>query len=927
MRPLNDRSPLARHARRGFLRTAGWLKHVGAATAGLLFAVSFVSMPAPIRLATLQDCAAIEASSCFTNPNIDLAVVLDHSGSLTASAFNIQVDGLASALRDPTVIPRDGSVGLSVITFADSATVQIHLATIRAAGDAQALAAKVEALRCAGEGDCPTGGTLPASNFGQAIRAARLQLKRIRNEDGKPIARRVLLLSTDGECTDGPDCGQQAAAEFKSCADVPSQFNVVLIGGCKANCKVKPGCTTDSLVALGSCAEQSGATRVIGVNGCAAGQAACDDATAGPVAEYANNLRCVLRRHVKPQVLQVTNLTDPVGGPTAPAGGLSLRQAIEMANANGGETTITFKHQENQSPQVIALNAPLPPICAPGVTVDGCAIAATFSGCCSAAANSAPAQDQPCTPLITIDGGNRFCDGLLIRSNRAHIHGLALVNFTRAAITIAALGPQDHVGFNRIDGNRFGNTQGKISPAGMLVLDPSPNPANAVAHNERNTIVGNTFTGCATPIDLNRDGPTANDAGDGDSGPNALLNFPRIDAVEGSPASALIRGTVDGADTNGQPDDGSLPLPARRIDVYAVTEFDPSTAAADARPAADRWPDDPRRIISVIPLAHTDAGADGSFAVAVGASPTCGYVVTATDRLGNTSELSFPCRGFAKARLSAASLDFGRTRAGAAALTQHLTLENVGCDSLRWRSASVIRITDQERLAQTDDEAHFSLDGSDVRTEVLPGQQRSLEVKFLPSIPRVITPGQSISAAQVLPRRVIDLLTFVYDGGESPIPLTGRVKPEVRLINPDATQQPPLVKLTRAGDSFFVEFSVYDSNLNDIDRAEVVFFDAAHRPVPIKAGDERIALAPILRGLVPGQSFRVVPEFISAKQHPETRSVQVQVFDKSSKASDPVTATLSATVPASATSRKTSGRSTRSRPVPLRRGLTRLKTD
>src|SRR5205085_6228879 len=237
-----------------------------------------------------------------------------------------------------------------------------------------------------------------------------------------------LLLSTDGECTDKPDCGQQAAAEFKSCADAPSQLNVVLIGDGNANPKVKPGCMIDCLVALGSCAGQSGATCVIGVNGCAAGQAACNNTTpAGPVAEYANNLRCVLRSHVKPQVLQVTNMSDPVGGSTATADGLSLRQAIEMANANGGETTITFKHQENQSPQVIALNAPLPPICVPGVTVDGCAIAATFSGCCSVAANSPPAQDQPCTPLITIDGGNRFCDGLLIRSNRAHIHGLDLV--------------------------------------------------------------------------------------------------------------------------------------------------------------------------------------------------------------------------------------------------------------------------------------------------------------------------------------------------------------------------------------------------------------------------------------------------------------------------------------------------------------------
>ena len=84
----------------------------------------------------------------------------------------------------------------------------------------------------------------------------------------------------------------------------------------------------------------------------------------------------------------------------------------------------------------------------------------------------------------------------------------------------------------------------------------------------------------------------------------------------------------------------------------------------------------------------------------------------------------------------------------------------------------------------------------------------------------------------MLPHKVIDMLTLRYDGGESaPVQLIARVTPEIKLINPDGTQ-PPLVKLSRAGDSFFVEFSIYDSDPNDIDHAEVVFFDAAHRPVP-----------------------------------------------------------------------------------------------
>ena len=42
-----------------------------------------------------------------------------------------------------------------------------------------------------------------------------------------------------------------------------------------------------------------------------------------------------------------------------------------------------------------------------------------------------------------------------------------------------------------------------------------------------NAIVGNALLG----IDLNGDGVTPNDAGDGDSGPNGLQNFPEINTV------------------------------------------------------------------------------------------------------------------------------------------------------------------------------------------------------------------------------------------------------------------------------------------------------------------------------------------------------------------------------------------------------------
>lgn len=60
-------------------------------------------------------------------------------------------------------------------------------------------------------------------------------------------------------------------------------------------------------------------------------------------------------------------------------------------------------------------------------------------------------------------------------------------------------------------------------------------------------------------IDLGNDGPTANDAGDGDSGPNNLLNYPEVTDITGS----VVSGTVCGGCTvrvyyvyPGQPGDG-----------------------------------------------------------------------------------------------------------------------------------------------------------------------------------------------------------------------------------------------------------------------------------------------------------------------------------------------------------------------------------
>ena len=64
------------------------------------------------------------------------------------------------------------------------------------------------------------------------------------------------------------------------------------------------------------------------------------------------------------------------------------------------------------------------------------------------------------------------------------------------------------------------------------------------------TIAGNEFVDSrGLPIDLNGDGPTANDEDDADTGPNLLQNFPEITAVDFRPAQGVfqVSGRLPGA--------------------------------------------------------------------------------------------------------------------------------------------------------------------------------------------------------------------------------------------------------------------------------------------------------------------------------------------------------------------------------------------
>jgi hypothetical protein len=118
-------------------------------------------------------------------------------------------------------------------------------------------------------------------------------------------------------------------------------------------------------------------------------------------------------------------------------------------------------------------------------------------------------------------------------------------------------------------------------------------------------------------IDLGGDGVTANDAGDADTGPNNLQNYPVLTAAVPG-ASTSIAGTLN-----------SLPNTTFTIDFYASAIADPSG-----------YGEGQRYLGSV--TVTTDGSGNASFSTTLTAATGMGEVIaaTATDPGGNTSEFA-----------------------------------------------------------------------------------------------------------------------------------------------------------------------------------------------------------------------------------------------------------------------------------------------
>src|SRR5678815_3546665 len=101
----------------------------------------------PHQIAQQEQCSTNTPKGCFTPAKRDIAFILDRSGSIAqrGETFIVVFQGIVRALRDPTTVPRDGSVAVAVITFADDATVVAPLTEINSTAVAESIAARVEA--------------------------------------------------------------------------------------------------------------------------------------------------------------------------------------------------------------------------------------------------------------------------------------------------------------------------------------------------------------------------------------------------------------------------------------------------------------------------------------------------------------------------------------------------------------------------------------------------------------------------------------------------------------------------------------------------------------------------------------------------------------------------------------------------------------
>ena len=315
--------------------------------------------------------------------------------------------------------------------------------------------------------------------------------------------------------------------------------------------------------------------------------------------------------------LAVTTTADTVDGAD---GVTSLREAIHVANAQFGGV-ITFD-LPGAGPYTITPTAALPAVQFPTL-IDGTSQRG-FAG----------------TPLIELKGTTAGVgtNGLTLTGGNSTVQGLIINRFGGAGIAVQTAGNNvirgNIIGSNAAGDAGLGNQRGVvIEAAANTVGGTVAGAGNVIAFNAAegvlvrsgtgnavrgNSVHSNLGIGINLQANASDNAVTANDPGDGDSGPNNLQNFPVLTAVTVAGATTTIDGKLD-----------SLPNTTFTLDFYRSPSADASGYGEGE--------------VYLGSASVTTAGSgSGNFRMSLpNALPTDQFVtVTATDSTGNTSEFS-----------------------------------------------------------------------------------------------------------------------------------------------------------------------------------------------------------------------------------------------------------------------------------------------
>jgi cytoskeletal protein CcmA (bactofilin family) len=225
---------------------------------------------------------------------------------------------------------------------------------------------------------------------------------------------------------------------------------------------------------------------------------------------------------------------------------------------------------------------------------------------------------------VTNDANNNLIQGNLIGTS---VNGADALGNTRHGINILTNSSGNVIGGTA---NGAANTIAYNGSAGVLVQSDDSG-SNAVLGNSIHSNGGLGIELSEAPDDNEPDGVTANDAGDGDAGPNGLQNFPVLTLAEtNGSSSSTITGTFN-----------STPITSGfRLEFFAnaVCNGDQS---GNPHPTVDYGEGETFLGFTTV---STDGSGDASFSVNLSASVPAGAFITATatgpDPDNSTSEFS-----------------------------------------------------------------------------------------------------------------------------------------------------------------------------------------------------------------------------------------------------------------------------------------------